>query len=86
MHATYADVLTVVAEVRPMLASGDDVLLVLGAPGPVNASLLDALARLALYARQAERTLRVTADGPQLRELAELVGLDELIGLVETAR
>lgn len=81
MRGSYAHAPDVVSVVRSSLARGDDVVVLLSAPGPVDLALLDALARLALSARRGGGALQVRADDPHLQQLAVLTGLGEAITL-----
>lgn len=58
-----------------------DLTLNLGGPGPPTIGAVDTLARIALLARRAKATVRLSHVAPEMHELLELSGLDLDAGL-----
>jgi hypothetical protein len=71
------------AEAGRLLGAGRSVVVVLELLRPPDVGTLDALARLALAARRGGATLEVQAPHVELRQLAALAGLDDVLGMVD---
>jgi hypothetical protein len=69
------------AEAGRLLSAGRSVVVVLDPTRPVDVGTVGALARLVLRARRGDAGLVVHAPDAALRELAELMGLCDLLGL-----
>ena len=78
---TADDLAALTEQVRGHAEDPGAVLVLAVMPGPAHAGVVDALARLALVARQHGLALRVRCDDGPLRPLLHLCGLDDVVAL-----